>query len=560
MDSVIREAISDTVESLGLEPIAFAVEHPAEVSHGDYSTNVAMVSAGTGDGNPREIAERIVTDLEGKIEHVDRIEIAGPGFINFYLTRDFFVQETARIQKAEKAWGCTEDQRGEVVMFEYTSPNVFKPLHIGNLVGNIVGESITRLLECAGADVKRINYPSDIGLTVAKGVWGLNKTKGNPEKIDDLGEAYRKGNEAYENDEEAKKEIEAVNKALYTESDEKLNTLREKGIKTSRARLGELCRLLGTKFNLEVFESEAGPIGQKMVKDHIADGIFEESEGAIVFKGERHGLHTRVFLNSQGLPTYEAKDVGNFVLKQRTYPEWTQSIVVTGGEQREYFKVVTEALRELFPEAKDKVLMHIPTGFLTLTTGKMSSRKGNVLTGESLIEEVQKEAQKRAKESRADDIETLSEQIAVAALKYQILKQKVGSDIVFNKEQALSFEGDSGPYLQYTHARIVSVLEKAKDAGVTPSLASVPESAYAIEHVLYRFPEVVEEATELHEPHRLISYLTELAGAFNSFYAKEKIADTSDEYAPYKASITEAVGVTLKKGLYLLGIEAPEKM
>ncbi|MBX2866576.1 arginine--tRNA ligase [Candidatus Kaiserbacteria bacterium] len=558
MDDVLRTAITDTLKDLELDEVDFSVEHPAEVSHGDYSSNVAMVLAKHVGEAPREVAEQIVEKLDGAIEHVDRIEIAGPGFINFFLTRDFFVQELGHV--SEKEWGRTDDLKDEVIMFEYTSPNLFKPLHIGNLVGNIIGESVTRLLENAGADVKRINYPSDIGLTVAKGVWGLKKTGGNPDTIADLGEAYKKGNEAYENDSTAKEEIEAVNRALYAEDDERLNELRERGITTSRTHLKELLRTLGTSFDLVVFESEASPVGKKTVEDHVADGIFEESDGAIVFKGERHGLHTRVFLNSQGLPTYEAKDVGNFILKQRAYPEWTQSIVVTGQEQREYFKVIIAAVRELFPEAEDKALEHIPTGFLTLTTGKMSSRKGNVLTGESLIAEVRKEAEKRAKESRAEDVEVLSEQIAVAALKYQILRQKIGSDIVFDKERALSFEGDSGPYLQYTHARIGSVLEKAKEVGVEASLQHAPETPYALEHILYQYPEVVREATGEKEPHRIVGYLTELAGAFNTFYAQEKIADASDEYASYKVALAEAVKVTLKNGLHLLGIEAPERM
>jgi len=556
MNTVLHTAITDTLKDLGLEEVDFSIEHPADASHGNYSSNVAMILAQKVGKSPRDVAAQIVEKMEGAIEHVDYIEIAGPGFINFFLSRDFFVQELGHMQGG--TWKST-DMEGETILFEYTSPNLFKPLHIGNLVGNIIGESITRLFENAGADVKRINYPSDIGLTVAKGVWGLKKIGGNPDSIADLGEAYKEGNEAYE-DGSAKEDIEAVNRALYAESDAKLHDLRMRGIKTSRTHLKELLRALGTSFDLVVFESEASPVGQKTVEDHVADGIFEESDGAVVFKGERHGLHTRVFLNSQGLPTYEAKDVGNFILKQRAYPGWTQSIVVTGGEQREYFKVIIAALRELFPEAKDKVLAHIPTGFLTLTTGKMSSRKGNVLTGEELIADVRKEAAKRAKESRAEDTEKLSEQIAVAALKYQILRQKVGSDIVFDKERALSFEGDSGPYLQYTHARTCSVLQKAKEVGVEPSLQHAPETTYSLEHLLYQYVEVVAEATAEKEPHRIVGYLTELAGAFNTFYAQEKIADASDEYAPYKAALAEAVKVTLKNGLHLLGIEAPEQM
>jgi len=560
MESVIRTAISEALQELGLPEVDFAVEHPNELSHGDYACNVAMVLAKKVGEAPKAIAERLLSALEGSIEYVEKIEIAGPGFLNFYLSRDFFQKELSHIQNEPDTWGKNDSESGEKIICEYTSPNLFKPLHIGNLVGNIVGESLARLFESSGAEVMRANYPSDIGLTVAKGVWGLQKTGGNPSDINALGEAYRVGNDAYERDDKEKKEIEKINRDLYEGKDEVLNSLREKGINTSRLRLEAICKVLGTTFDFEIFESEAGAVGQELVRQHTEDGIFEESDGAVIFKGETYGLHTRVFLNSQGLPTYEAKDVGHFKLKQAQCPEWTQSIIVTGNEQTEYFKVVISAIREVFPEAKEKNIEHVPTGFLTLTTGKMSSRKGNVLTGESLIEEMQEEAYARASESRADDVEALGEQIAVAALKYQILRHSVGSNIVFDKEKSLSFEGDSGPYLQYTHARICSVLEKAKKEGVVASPVNAPEASYEIEKLLYRFPEVIERALAERAPHYVVTFLTELASAFNSFYAHEKIADASDEYASYKVALAEAVQTTLKNGLWVLGIKAPEKM
>ncbi len=559
MEDVLRTAIKDTLQTLTLPEVDFTIEHPKLLDHGDYACNVAMVLGKQVGQSPRVVAEQLVAALVGAIEYVDRIEIAGPGFINFHLSRDFFSAEAARAVGEGAGWGEHDAAVDEVVLFEYTSPNLFKPLHIGNLVGNIVGETFTRLFEMAGADVRRMNYPSDIGLTVAKGVWGLKTSGVDPSDITNLGTAYRLGNDAYENDENAKLEIESINRALYAGSDETLNTLRAAGIATSRQSLTAICALLGTQFDTEITESEASAPGTAIVK--AATGtVFTESQGAVVYEGEKVGLHTRVFLNSQGLPTYEAKDVGHFSLKQQAHPDWTQSIIVTGNEQAEYFKVLYAALRELFPEIADKNLEHIPTGFLTLTTGKMSSRKGNVLTGESLLAEVAEAARERASESRATDIEKLTNQLAVAAIKYQILRYSVGSNIVFDKEKALSFEGDSGPYLQYTYARCLSVLEKARGVGVEPQMAPAPVVPYVLERILYRFPEVTESALRDRAPHTVVTYLTELAGAFNSFYAHEMIADASDEYAPYKALVTHAVATTLKNGLWVLGIEAPERL
>ena len=558
MESIIREAIAKVLIELGMGDVTFSVEHPADTAHGDYASNVAMVCAKQIGKSPREIAEQFRVALEGKIPHIASVTVAGAGFLNFTLTRDFFSEKIAEINASPTTYSKNDSLKGEDIIFEYTSPNLFKPLHIGNLVGNIVGESISRLFEYGGATLHRVNYPSDVGLTVAKGVWGLMETKGNADDINAIGEAYRVGNTAYE-DGSAKEAIEAINRALYAGDDEKLNELRAHGIKTSRARLAELCAMLDTHFDAEFFESEVSEDGVHIVREHIGN-VFEESEGAVIFRGERHGLHTRVFLNSQGLPTYEAKDVGNFAKKCALFPTWTRSYIVTGGEQREYFKVLISALKEVFPDVQDKVIEHIATGFLTLTTGKMSSRKGNVLTGESLLAEVREGAEARAKESRTDDMEALTEMVAVSAIKYQILRQSVGSDIVFDKERALSLEGDSGPYLQYTHARIASILMKAEAEGARANTEVTPETPYEVEKIVYQFPEVVRKAQREKAPHHLVVYLTALASAFNAFYAHEQILDATDPYAPFKLSLASAVKTILHNGLHLLGIKAPEQM
>lgn len=559
--SILASHIKKALYELGFSADSFSLEHPADITHGDYATNVALVIGHHTNRNPREIAAAIISALRTHpIDYIDRIEVAGPGFINFYLNRSFFLSCVDFILADRGSWGRSELEQSEEVLFEYTSPNLFKPLHIGNLVGNIIGESLSRLHDFSGARVRRINYPSDIGLTVAKGVWGIIKTNGNPDVIDDLGNAYIVGNSAYENGGSEKDEIESINRALYAGTDEHLNAIRDRGIQTSRARISQLCSLLGTSFDLEIFESQAAIPAMDVIRSAVARGIFEHSDGAVVYHGEKVGLHTRVFLNSQGLPTYEAKDLGNFKLKLDHYPNWTRCVVVTGSEQVEYFKVVIAAIYDVFPDIQHKSIQHVPTGFLTLTTGKMSSRKGNVLTGESLIEQLRTEALVRAQQTRTDNIARLADVIAVGALKYQILRQKVGTNIIFDKQQALSFEGDSGPYLQYTHARAVSVLEKADAIGLVSSTVHPPESPYPIEHVLYRFPEVTRRALSENSPHYIVSFLSELAGMYNAFYASQRIVDTHDEHAAYKVALTDAVRATLAQGLYVLGIEAPDKM
>ncbi|PIR82704.1 arginine--tRNA ligase [Candidatus Kaiserbacteria bacterium CG10_big_fil_rev_8_21_14_0_10_59_10] len=550
----IKKALADALGTLGIaRGDAILLEHPAELSHGDYATGAALQYAKQTGLAPRELAEKIVAAL-GTVEGVAKTEIAGPGFINFHLS-SAALAETLQAARDEQ-WGRSKLYEGEHVLLEYTSPNLFKPLHVGNLVGNIVGESLARLFDFSAAQVTRINYPSDIGLTVAKGVWGIQKTGADPSDIHALGEAYRAGNQAYEEGGDAKKEIDDLNRRIY-EGDAELNAVREAGVKTSLAHLNAICKQLGTSFDFELFESEAGKVGAEIVRNKIGE-VFEESQGAVVFPGEKHGLHTRVFLNSAGWPTYEAKDIGNFKLKTGRYKSWTQYFVVTGAEQKEYFKVVIAAIRMLFPEAQQKIVAHVATGFLTPTTGKMSSRAGNVITGESILADLGEAAKERAKESRADDTDALAQQVAVAAIKYQILKQAAGKDIIFDRERALSLEGDSGPYLQYSHARTSAILEKAAEQGVTPKADAAAEPN-DVARLVSRFPDIVERAAQMREPHIVTTYLVQLAGAFNSYYAQVHILDGSTS-SPHKVALTDAVRQTLKNGLYLLGIPAPTLM
>ncbi len=590
MQQEIWKAIEQALEELGVADAAFVVERPGDLSHGDYATNAAMVGFASyqdiqknfhnlekrkqvqpivnRDGFewkiPKELAENLKLKLQDKIGGVSKIEIAGPGFINFFLSQEAIVKEVEKIS-ANEALSILSDFTGKTVLVEYTSPNLFKPLHIGNLIGNILGESITRILEASGANVKRINYPSDIGLTVAKGVWGIRKNNFDPNDIAQLGQAYVLGNAAYEEDEDAKKEIEIINKALY-EGDPELTLVREAGIKTSLRHLEELCQTLGTAFDATFFESQTAPLGRDIVAQYVTDGIFEKSEGAVVYKGEEEGLHTRVFLNSQGLPTYEAKDIGLFSLKQRAYPQFDASITVTGSEQKDYFKVVFAAIRKVFTEETDgKLLMHVANGFLRLTIGKMSSRKGNVITGESLLMGLKDAAKEKMEGRTLKDHEKTAQQVAVGAIKYAVLKQGRGKDIIFDPEKSLSLEGDSGPYVQYAYTRALSLLRKAEAEGLLakgeawPSGLERPESAtLPLERTLIHFSEVVAHAAAELEPHYITTYLTELASLFNSWYANERII--GGKHPEYGVLLVQAFANTMQKGLMLLGIPAPEEM
>jgi arginyl-tRNA synthetase len=345
----IKKLIRESLEKLGIDAPEISLEHPDEISHGDFSTNVALACSKRTDMNPRELAQKILEILQkNKSRNFNRIEIAGPGFINFHLSREFFSAGVAHILKEGENFGKNNSLSGKKVLIEYTDPNAFKVFHIGHLMSNALGESISRHIEFSKAKVTRLCYPSDIGLHIAKAVWGcIKNAKEFPKDSDSLttkteflGKAYVEGTASYESDPEAKANIDVINRQLFEKSNKEVMRVYEKGREWSFAHFEELYKRLGTKFDGYIYESEAAPIGLKLVKEFLERGIFEMSEGAIVFHGEKHGLHTRVFVNSQGFPTYEAKEIG---LNRIKFDKWNPdlSVIVTANEQNEYFKVVS---------------------------------------------------------------------------------------------------------------------------------------------------------------------------------------------------------------------------
>jgi arginyl-tRNA synthetase len=530
---VIREAIEvaiqDALQAIGAGHVSFIVERPGSMEHGDYATNAALAAAKVLKKNPKELAEALAKELENKIDGVKTIEIAGAGFINFTLQGDAIKKIIHEAH--EQGWGSNTLYKSKKVMVEYTDPNPFKEFHIGHLMSNAIGEAIARLFEAGGATVSRANYQGDVGVHVAKAIWGKRQ---KPELS--WGEAYVYGSEEYD---AHKEEIDSLNKEIYEKSNPEVDVLYEEGRKISLEHFEEIYKVLGTVFVYYFFESETGPLGKALVEAH--PDIFPESEGARIFKGEEVGLHTRVFINSKGLPTYEAKELGLVEAKKKK-GDFDLSITVTANEISEYFKVVRAAAQKIFPDLEGKMIPRFH-GFMRLTSGKMSSRKGNVITGESLLEDLTKAARDR-------------QDVAVGAIKYVVLRQGSGKDIVFDPEKSLSIEGDSGPYLQYALVRARALLRNAAHARAVPPQ---PGGPMAIERLIVHFPDVVRRAASELEPHHVTTYLTELAGAFNSWYASERMI-IDGEITSRALAAVKAIENTLATGLRILGIPAPEEM
>lgn len=551
--STLTRIIADTFDS----DITPELTRPEE-KFGDFTTNVALQLAGRLGRPPREVAEELCRHLrEALKDQVSDIGIAGPGFINITLS------DRTLIEQAESAFAKPDTYKDQVVVAEYSDPNPFKILHAGHLYTSIIGYTIASLIEAAGGKVHRVNFGGDVGLHVGKTMWAMLQELGGeyPEKLDAIlpekrsewmAACYVKGTSAYEDDQEAKTAIVALNKRVYqlheaNDHDSPFAKIYWTCRSWSYAAFDAFYDRIGTPFEKYYPESQTAPVGLQTVRTQLAKGVYEESDGAVVFKGEPYGLHTRVFINSEGIPTYETKDIGLIMLKKQDY-NFDRSVVITGNEQEQYMAVVLKSLEQFAPELASATT-HLTHGILKMKGGvKMSSRKGNILRGTDVLEAVAL-ASKEAT-GREDD------QAILGAVKYAFLKQRIGPDIIYDPEESVSIEGNSGPYLQYAHARARSILEKAT---ATPSFGS---DLQADERSLIRkigeYPDAWQRAVGDMMPHHICIYLYELAQVFNRFYEKNKVIGDAREAT--RLQLVRLYADVLKDGLSVLGIAAPDRM
>ena len=571
----LHVAVQGALAGIGATEAVFFVGYPPVGIAGDYSVSAsAAYSAGKILGkSPQETAELICTELDrAVIPQVERVEVAGGCFINIFLSPEYFAGVVSRARVDGEKWGSNAILEGKRVLLEKSAPNLFKPFHVGHLLNISVGESLSRLMRFSGAEVIDIAYPSDISLGVAKAVWAIIESGlENELSVGVLGECYVLGTRKYDEDESAKKTIIEINKKLNARTAGKEWDIYQRGVALNLEYFKNITERLGSDFAGYVFESESGVVGKEIVEQHVPN-IFTVSDGAIIFEGEKYGLHTRVFVTSLGLPVYEAKDLGLLKLKFDKYnPDI--SVVITDVEQKQYFEVIKKAAG-LVDEKWSEKSVYWQHGRMRFEGGSISSRYGNVPLAEDLIEKVKDAVEQkintvlRATHANAHDDAQL-EAIAISALRYAFLRSGSGHNIVFDFDKSLSFDGDSGPYLEYAHARCCSILRKGKEAGIlsapSPNMGEGWGDVHAVSNassllrILSRFPSAVERAVCEYEPHFVTQYLTELAGAFNAWYANTRVLDGTDE-APYKLAVVDAVRQTLLNGLWLLGCRAQEEM
>ncbi|MDD3693978.1 MAG: arginine--tRNA ligase [Candidatus Pacebacteria bacterium] len=562
----IQKDLNKALEQLGFGSLVdIRVEHPRDMSHGDFATNIAMVLSKQLERPAFDIAKEIQEQLlKENIGYISDIHVAQPGFINITLSQDFFSKEMGAILRNKETYGKNHSWKGKKILVEHSSPNLFKPFHIGHMMNNTIGEAIVRICKTSGADVTAISYPSDVSLGIGKAVWKLldygvdtlDQYKTLPEKLKFLGRCYAEGTEALQNHPELESRIREITQDIYEHRDTEAYRAYLVGRDLNLEYFNSMTQQLGSTFDDFIFESEAGIIGKEIIEKNIPQ-IYSSSQGAVIYEGEKDGLHTRVFINADGNPTYETKDTGLLKLKfDRYHPDL--SIFVTDHEQGPYFQVVVSAAGKINSEWKEKTV-HKTHGRMKFKGEKMSSRLGNTPLVSDMIDTVIDELVEQNKSRELNRRE--QEIIAIGALKYTILRVQAGKDINFDPEKSLSFEGDSGPYLQYTYARSRSLLRRAEESQIISS-EEVPYSweTTDLERYLSRYPEVLEESFLSLQPHLVVNYVTELAQIFNTWYGQEKIIDTENKESPYKLVLVMATAEVIKNALGVLGIETLEKM
>ncbi|MEA2112832.1 MAG: arginine--tRNA ligase [Patescibacteria group bacterium] len=574
----IAELIEDYLSEKTGGDINFVVECPTEESHGDYSTNIAMILAGLLKRKPLEIAEEISQKISLP-DLIEKIEVVAPGFINFKIKQDYFVKELKEILTRKDIYGafCNIDhEHPNKVMIEFGQPNTHKAFTVGHIKGTISGLSVSKLIENLGYQVVKTNYYGDIGMHTAKCTWGVIQ-KGLPKDFDDwdkhkkmefIADAYVYATENFDENEEA---IRKINLKIYKESKGKILDLYNKIKDWSREHQKAIFADLGVFYDVEYPESQVFAEAKKIIDKNLnsklsagQEGIFSESQGAIIYDGEKEGLNTWVMQTSEGNPTYSAKDLSLGFQKFEDYPDLYFNLTLTSIEQKDYFKAVIKILETLDDKFKNRYF-HVPFGWLLMDGKKTSSRSGKNIKGTDILEESLNVARTKIAELKDYDEEKkeeISKAVASAGLKFLILSHEFNKNVNYDPKKFIDFEGYSGPYILYAYVRAKSILRKAEVENLTLDIKDFSLNEYELNLLkwLARYPQTTFRAGTEIAPQLLCVYLFELAQRFNSFYTNCPIIKASGDEKQFRLSLTAGTAQVLKNGLNLLGIETIEEM
>ncbi len=556
----IRENLKKALGKIGVKNVEPNIEIPAIFEFGDYSSSVAMKLTKELKKSPLEIAEKIVENLPAN-EIIEKTEVVKPGFINFWISKEYLLNELNKASLGKFEMSEFYLGKNKKIMVEYAHPNTHKIFHIGHLRNITTGESIVRIFEEVGNKVIRTNYQGDVGLHIAKCLYKLKDQIPNiksattiKQKIELIGKAYTEGTRAYENDEKAKEEILQINKQIY-DRDPQILPLWEETRKWSLEYFDEIYKRVYSHFDRLYFESEMDKKGIELVNKALKEGVLEKSQGAIIFNGKKYGLDTRVFINSLGFPTYEGKELALAEKELSDFGELDKNIHVVTPEQTSFFKV-TFKVEEIMDEKKFKDKQyHLIYEWVNLKEGKMSSRVGNIIAGDWILNQAK---EKIIEKFKCDD--KTAEILAVAAVKYSFLKNSLQTSIAFDFDESISLEGNSGAYIIYTYVRTRGVLNKTSGFESSARPQELTKDEISLLRAVSQFPEMVYNAAANFAPNVIAGYLFNLCQRFNLFYQNCPILSAKGDQKDLRLTLTKATGEIIKKGLDLLGIKTVEKM
>jgi len=541
-------------------------------------------------GNPVEIGNQIGNYLVANVNEVSKFNVVG-GFLNIVISDAFYVEFFNTIKNNETFGFVTPKEGEKAVMVEYSSPNTNKPLHLGHIRNNLLGYSVAEIIKASGKKVYKTQIINDRGIHICKSMLAWQKF-GNGQTPESTGLKGDKlvGNFYVEFDKQYKKEISELIAQGKTEDEAKKlapSILEAQQMlldwENGKPEVIELWKTmnqwvydgfaqtyknLGVNFDSYYYESNTYLLGKEVVQFGLEKGIFEKDpDGSVWIDLTADGLDRKIVLRSDGTAVYMTQDIGTAIQRVKDFPDVGGMVYTVGNEQDYHFKVLFLILKKLGFDWADS-LYHLSYGMVELPSGKMKSREGTVVDADDLMAEMTTTAQTISEELgklegySEDEKAVLFKTIGLGALKYYMLKVDPKKQMMFNPEESVDFAGNTGPFIQYTYARIQSILRKADfDTSISILGLELHEKEKELIKQVQLFPEVIQNAAENHSPALIANYTYDLVKEFNSFYQQVSIlGEENHDKKVFRVQLSKSVGNTIKNAFQLLGIEVPERM
>ena len=562
----IAKAIAEVV-NIDEKELESYIEIPKDTNNGDYAFPCFRLAK-----ELKKAPPMIANDIKEKIQIdetiIEKVEVVG-GYLNFYIQQKQMVEEVLKEIDVQEEYGKSEIGKGKNIVIDYSAPNIAKPFHIGHLRSTVIGGALYNIYKYLGYHTIGVNHLGDYGTQFGKLIegyklWGKEYNI-EEDPINELTKIYIRINQVCKEDEKVLEQCR-MNFKLLEDGDPYCTEIWEKFRALSLKEFQKVYDLLGSHFdswNGEAFYSDKMP---EVIEILEKTGKLVESQGAKIIDLEDKGIHTPCIIQkSNGSTTYATRDLAAILYRARTY-DFDKALYVVSYEQTLHFKQVFEVAKLLgIDEKYTNGLKHVPFGMVSLPTGKMSTREGNIVKLEELLNESIARAKEiiEEKNPELEDKDEVAKKVGVGAVIFNDLSNSRIKDEVFDWNQILNFQGETGPYVQYTYVRTKSVLEKA---GYMPTIEEIKfdklldEASRNIIKLIYNFENILIQVTEKEEPSILSRYLIDLAKAFSNFYNDNKILVEDKDIQNARVYLTYAVGKVLKTGANLLGIEMPNKM